>query len=154
MWATFMEGHPDTERPKETLIHPTLSFRQVLETLQLAGVKRDERPHHILFVISYPEEDLVRQAAEFLDRAHERALGRQRPGSGTVRRVAERTWQLMIGAHMALEPEVFEPMETVAERLAEMFGGTYEGWRDETGFALGAAWRRAMDLLRKTPGAA
>ena len=149
-----MEGHPDTERHEQTLIDPTVPFRQVLETLQLAGVEPDDRPHHLLFVVSYPEEDLVRQAAEFLDRAHERAFGRQRPGGGTVLRITERTWQLIIGAHMALEREVFEPMETVAKRLTEMFGGTYEGWRDETGFALGAAWRRAMDLLTKTPGAA
>jgi Regulator of ribonuclease activity B len=149
-----MAGHSEAERRQETLIDPTLSFRQVLETLQLAGVEPDDRPHHLLFVISYPEEDLVRQAAEFLDRAHERALGQQRPRGSTVRRVAERTWQLVIGAHMALEPEVFEPMHTVARNLAEMFRGTYEGWRDETGFALGAAWRRAMELLTKTPGAA
>ena len=149
-----MEGHPETERREETLLDPTLPFRQVLEALQLAGVEPDDRPHHLLFIISYPEEDLVRQAAEFLDRAHERAFGQQRPGGGTVRRIAERSWQLIIGAHMALEPEVFEPMETVAKRLAEMFGGTYEGWRDETGFAQGAVWTRAMDLLTKSPGAA
>ena len=149
-----MEGHPDTKRHEPTLIDPTLPFRQVLEILQLAGVEPDDRPHHLLFVISYPEEDLVRQAAEFLDRAHERAFGRQRPGRGTVRPTAERTWQLIIGAHMALEQQVFEPMETVAKRLAEMFGGTYEGWRDETGFAEEAAWRRAVDLLTKTPGVA
>ena len=149
-----MEGCSDTERREETLIDPRLPLRQVLEALQLAGVEPDDRPHHLLFIISYPEEDLVRQAAEFLDRAHERAFGQQRPGGGTVRRIAERSWQLIIGAHMALEPEVFEPMETVAKRLAEMFGGTYEGWRDETGFAQGAVWTRAMDLLTKSPGAA
>jgi hypothetical protein len=154
MWATFMEGDPDLERHQATLVDPTLSFRQVLEALQLAGVERDDRPHHLLFVVSYPEEDSVRQAAEFLDRAHERAFGGERPGGGTVRRVAERAWQLIIGAHMALEPEVFDPMETVARTLAEMFGGAYEGWRDETGFAHGAAWTRAVELLTKTPGAA
>jgi hypothetical protein len=154
MWAKLMEGHPETERRRETLIDPTLSIRQVLEALQLAGVERDDRPRHLLFVVSYSEEDLVRQAAEFLDRAHERAFGRERRGGGTVRRVAERSWQLIIGAQMALDPEVFEPMETVARTLAEMFGGAYEGWRDETGFAQGAAWMRAMELLTKTPGAA
>jgi len=149
-----MEGHPDAVKREEPLIDPRLPFRQVLETLQLTGIEPDNKPHHLLFVISYPEEDLVRQAAEFLDRAHERAFGRQRPGGGTVLRITERTWQLIIGAHMALEREVFEPMETVAKRLAEMFGGSYEGWRDETGLAEGGAWRRAMDLLTKTPGAA
>jgi hypothetical protein len=142
-----MEGHSETERREETLIHPRLPFRQVLETLQLAGVEPDDRPHHLLFVISYPEEDLVRQAAEFLDRAHNRAFGQQRSGGGTVRRVADRTWQLIIGAHMTLEPEVFEPMATVTRRLAEMFGGTYEGWRDETGFADKVRTDRAMALL-------
>jgi hypothetical protein len=154
MWATFMEGHPDTERRQATLIDPTLSLRRVLEALQLAGVERDDRPHHLLFVVSYPGEDSVRRAAEFLDRAHGRAFGRQRPGAGTVRRVAERSWQLIIGAHMALDLEVFDPMETLARKLAEMFGGNYEGWRDETGFAHGALWMRAMELLTKTPGAA
>jgi len=149
-----MEGHADTARGQQALIDPTLSFRQILETLQLARVEPDDKPHHLLFVISYPEEDLVRQAAEFLDRAHARAFGRERPGGGTVRRVTERTWQLIIGAEMALEPKVFEPMETVAKTLATMFGGAYEGWRDETAAALGAAWRRAMDLLTRTPGAA
>jgi hypothetical protein len=154
MWATFMEGHPDAERRQETLIDPTLSFRQVLEALQLAGVETDDRPHHLLFVISYPGEDLVRQAAEFLDRAHERAFARQRLGGGTVRRIAERTWQLIIGAHMAFEPEVFEPMETVARTLAEMFGGTYEGWRDETGFANKEAVQQALRLMATEGGKA
>jgi len=149
-----MEECQEKEQREETLIDPTLPFRQVLETLQLAGVALDDRPHHLLFVISYPEEGLVREAAEFLDRAHDRAFGQQRSGGGTVRRVAERTWQLIIGAHMALEPKVLEPMETVARRLAAMFGGTYEGWRDETGFAQRAAWTRAVELLTKTQGAA
>ena len=149
-----MEGHPDTERREETLIEPTLPFRQVLETLQLAGVEPDDRPHHLLFIISYPEEDLVRQAAEVLDRAHERAFGQQRPGGGTVRRIAERSWQLIIGAHMALEPEVFDPMETVARTLAKMFGGTYQGWRDETGFAGGEAVQQALRFIATEGGKA
>jgi len=150
-----MEDYQEKEQREEILIDPTLPFRQVLETLQLAGVALDDRPHHLLFVISYPEEDLVRQAAEFLDRAHDRAFGQQRSGGGgTARRVAERTWQLIIGAHIALEPKVLEPMETVARRLAAMFAGTYEGWRDETGFAQRAAWTRAVELLTKTQGAA
>jgi non-ribosomal peptide synthetase component F len=96
----------------------------------------------------------VRQAAEFLDRAHERAFGRQQPGGGTLRRIAEHTWQLIIGAHMALKPEVFEPMETVARRLAEMFGGTYEGWRDETGFANEEAVQQALRLMATEGGKA
>src|SRR5512139_3467623 len=149
-----MEGCPDTERREETLIDPRLPLRQVLETLQLAGVELDDRPHHLLFVVSYPEEDLVRQAAEFLDRAHERAFGQQRPGGGTVRRIADRTWQLIIGAHMALEPEVFDPMETVARTLAEMFGGTYQGWRDETGFAGEEAVQQALRLMATEKGRA
>ena len=142
-----MEGNPAGERREETLIDPRLPFRQVLETLQLAGVEPDDRPHHLLFLISFPDEDLVRQAAEFLDRAHNRAFRQQRSGGGTVRRVAERTWQLIIGAHMALEPEVFEPMETVARTLAEMFGGAYEGWRDETGFADKEAVQEVLKLM-------
>jgi hypothetical protein len=154
MRATFMECHPETERRQERLIDPTVSIRQVLEALQLAGVEPDERPHHLLFVVSYPEEGLVRQAAEFLDRAHERAFGWLRPGGGTVRRIAERAWQLVIGAHMALEPEVFEPMETVARTLAEMFGGTYEGWRDETGFADNRAVQQALRLVATEGGKA
>jgi len=149
-----MEDYQEKEQREETLIDPTLPFRQVLETLQLAGVALDDRPHHLLFVISYPEEGLVPRAAEFLDRAHDRAFGQQRSGGATVQRVAERTWQLIIGAHMALEPKVLEPMETVARRLAAMFGGTYEGWRDESWFAQRAAWTRAMELLTKTQGAA
>jgi len=149
-----MEGHPDTERREETLIDPTLPFRQVLETLQLAGVELHDRPHHLLFFVSYPEEDLVRQAAEFLDRAHERAFGTQHSGGGTVRRIADRTWQLIIGAHMALEPEIFEPMETVARRLAEMFGGTYQGWRDETRFANKEAAQQALRLMATEGGKA
>jgi hypothetical protein len=110
-------------------------------------VELDDRPHHLLFLISFPEEDLVRQAAEFLDRAHKRAFGQQGSGGSTVRRVAERTWQLSIGARLALEPEVFEPMETVARTLAEMFGGTYEGWRDETGFADREAAQKVLGLM-------
>ena len=143
----------DGEAPG-TLIDPRLSIRQVLEALQLAGVEPDNRPHHILFVISYSEEDLTRQAAEFLNRAHERAFGRHRPGGGTVRRIAERTWQLIIGAQMALEPEVFEPMETVARTLAEMFGGTYEGWCDETGLANKEAVQQALRLMATEEGKA
>jgi len=154
MWATFMVGHPDAERKEEPLIDPTLPFRQILEAMQLAGVEPDDKPHHLLFFISYPEEDLVREAAQFLDRAHERAFGRHRPGGGTVRRIAERTWQLIIGAHMALEPEVFDPMETVARTLAEMFGGTYQGWHDETGFAGGEAVQQALRLMATEGGKA
>jgi Regulator of ribonuclease activity B len=150
----FMQGHPEAERKEEPLFDPTLSFRQILEALQLAGVEPDDKPHHLLFVISYPEEDLVRQAAQFLDRAHERAFGRQHPGGGTVRRIAERTWQLIIGAHMALEPEVFDPMETVARTLAEMFGGTYQGWRDETGFPGEEAVQQALRLMATEGGKA
>jgi hypothetical protein len=149
-----MEDYQEKHQRKETLIDPRLPFRQVLETLQLAGMEPDDRPHHLLFVVSYPEKDLVRQAAEFLERAHDRAFGQQRSGGGTARRVAERTWQLIIGAHMALEPEVFEPMETVARKLAEVFGGTYEGWRDETGFADKARAARAMALLAVNHGEA
>ena len=149
-----MQGHPEAERKEEPLIDPTLSLRQILEALQLAGVVPDDKPHHLLFVISYPEEDLVRQAAQFLDRAHERAFGRQRPGGGTVRRIAERTWQLIIGAHMALEPEVFDPMETVARTLAEMFGGIYQGWRDQTGFAGEEAAQLALTLMATEKGRA
>lgn len=149
-----MQAHPESERKEEPLFDPTLSFRQILEALQLAGVEPDDKPHHLLFVISYPEEDLVRQAAQFLDRAHERAFGRQRPGGGTVRRIAERTWQLIIGAHMALEPEVFDPMETVARTLAEMFGGTYQGWRDESGFAGEEAVQQALRLMATEKGRA
>ena len=139
---------PELQKAKP---HPP--FPQVLETFQLAGLDLDDTPHHLSFFISFPEEDLLREAAAFFDRVHARVFGCDQPG-GTARRVEERSWQFVLGVRMRLKAKIFQPMEKVAETLAQMFGGVYEGWRLDTEVPNGKPLERAMALLSMDQGEA
>jgi len=135
------------------IVKPNLPFKQVLATLQLAGVEIDDRPHHILFFLDFPEAHLARKAADFLDRVLQRAFGRRLSGA-TVVPTEKSEWQLIIGARMQLNPDIFEPLEKAAKMLAEMFDGVYDGWHDDTGFPNTVEMQEAMKLLAVKQGEA
>jgi hypothetical protein len=148
-----MEETRKTEGPELQKVKPHLSFPQVLETFRLVGLDLGDTPHHLSFFISFPEEDLLKEAAAFFDRVHARVFGSQQPG-GTAQRVDEHTWQFVLGVRMRLEAEIFQPMEQVAETLAQMFGGLYEGWRIDTNVPDREPLERAMTLLSLDEGEA
>jgi hypothetical protein len=148
-----MERTRKTEGPELQKVKPHLSFPQVLETFQLVGLDLGDTPHHLSFFISFPEEDLLREAAAFFDRVHAKVFGSQQPG-GTAQRVDERTWQFVLGVKMRLKAEIFEPMEKVAETLAQMFGGLYEGWRLDIEVPNRKPLEQAMALLSMNQGKA
>ena len=128
------------------ILKQNLSFRRVIETLQLAGVQINDKPHHIVFYIDFPEPHLAQKAADFLDRVHKRAFGSELSGA-TVLRTEKAEWQLILGARMQLDPNVFELMERVAKTLAEMFDGVYDGWHDDTGFLNTEEMQKAIELM-------
>jgi hypothetical protein len=148
-----MERTRKTEGPELQKLKPHLSFPQVIETFRLVGLDLGDTPHHLSFFISFPEEHLLREAAAFFDRVHARIFG-SRQTEGTTQPVEERTWQFVLGVRMRLEAEIFLPMEKVAETLAQMFGGLYEGWRIDTDFPDREPLERVMTLLSMDEGEA
>jgi len=117
--ATEAGGQPNSTSAKEPSVATSDSDRAVLEQLRGAGSDLS-KPHQIEFYLYFPNEEAAGQAAEKLEAEN---------FDGEMRRAPDLTrWLCLVHQEMVPELSKLAAVKRRLAKLAQEFGGEYDGW--------------------------